>query len=175
MHRDPSPPIRPQTPEGYVHYDPTDPNHVRQVKKIHLHRPPHDSPQFPHYVCFVHDMNTHQHYIYGLMNDEGPHATPYGWPMEAKPFRDPIPHLDTTIDNAALRIFDARYARSLEVDTSLYAVRDHGALADVDKYHSHMLDYEDLLLRQAQVEQDLRKWHTAIAPIRWRLEDTQLC
>ena len=28
MHHDPTPPVRPQTPEGYVHYDLTDPNHV---------------------------------------------------------------------------------------------------------------------------------------------------
>ena len=28
MHRDPTPPIQPQTPEGYIHYDPSDPNHV---------------------------------------------------------------------------------------------------------------------------------------------------
>ena len=165
MHRDPSPPIRPQTPEGYVRYDPTDPNHARQVKKIHLHRSPHDSPQFPYYVHFVHDMTAHQHYVYRLMDDEGPHTTPYGWPMEAKPFQDPIPHLDTTIDNAALGIFDARYAKSLEVDASLYALRDYRALADVDKYRSHMLDYKDLLLQQAQVERDLCTWRTAIAPI----------
>ena len=28
MHHDPTPPLRPQTPEGYIHYDPTDPNHA---------------------------------------------------------------------------------------------------------------------------------------------------
>ena len=117
-HRDPTPPARPQTPEGYVHYDPSDPNHARYVQRIHLHREPYDTPQFPHYVCFEHDMGMHQHYAYGLMSDDGPRGIPYGWPLEAKPFTAPIPHLDTSVDNSALGIFDACYARSLEVDAS---------------------------------------------------------
>ena len=71
MVRDPTPPMRPQTPEGYVHYDPTDPNHLRYVRKIHLHREPYDTPQLPHYVRFEHDMGMHQHYAYGLMKDDG--------------------------------------------------------------------------------------------------------
>ena len=72
MVHDPTPPMRPQTPEGYVHYDPTDPNHLRYIRKIHLHREPYDTPQFPHYVHFEHDMGMHQHYAYGLMKDDGP-------------------------------------------------------------------------------------------------------
>ena len=99
--------VQPQTPEGYVWYDPTDPNHVRHVRKIHLHCAPHDIPQLPHYVCFMHDMGLHQHYVYSLMNDEEPPVTPCGWPLEVKPFNEPIPHLDTLLDNSALGIFNA--------------------------------------------------------------------
>lgn len=163
-----------QTPEGYVHYDPTDPNHVRHVRKIHLHHTPYNTPQLPHYVHFVHDMSSHQHYVYGLMNDEEPPATPYGWPLEAKLFRDPIPHLDASVDNSTLGIFNACYTKSLEVDASLYAVHDYGSLMDIDKYRTYMLDYEDLLTRQAQIEQDLHKWHTSITPIRQFLESSQI-
>ena len=172
-HHDPTPLAQPQTPEGYVHYDPTDPNHVRYVRKIHLHREPYDTPQFPHYVRFEHDMGMHQHYAYGLMQDDGPRGTPYGWPIEAKPFTAPIPHLDTSVDNTALGIFDARYVRSLEVDASLYALCDYGVLADVDKYRIKMLDYEDLLERQEAVTRDLRQWRDAITPIWRRLTDAQ--
>ena len=101
-------------------------------------------------------MGMHQHYAYGLMKDDGPRGTPYGWPIEAKSFTGPIPHLNTLVDNTSLGIFNARYTRSLEVDASLYAIRDYGVLADVDKYHIQMLDYKDLLARQAQMEKDLR-------------------
>ena len=175
MVRDPTPPMRPQTPEGYVHYDPADPNHVRYVRKIHLHREPYDTPQLPHYVRFEHDMGMHQHYAYGLMNDDGPQGTPYGWPIEAKVFTGPIPHLDVSIHNDSLGIFDARYAKSLEVDASLYAVRDYGVLADVDKYRIKMLDYEDLLTRQAQLDKDKQRWRDTITPIRKRLVASQAC
>ena len=173
MHRDPTPPTRPQTPEGYVHYDPSDPNHARYVQKIHVHREPYDTPQLPHYVRFEHDMGMHQHYAYGLMNDDGPRGIPYGWPLEAKPFTAPIPYLDTSVDNSSLGIFDARYTRSLEVDASLYAVCDFGVLADVDKYCIKMLDYEDLLGRQEALTRDLRQWRDAITPIRRRLTEAQ--
>ena len=173
MHRDPTPPTRPQTPEGYVHYDPSDPNHARYVQKIHIHREPYDTPQFPHYVRFEHDMGMHQHYAYGLMSDDGPRGIPYGWPIEAKPFTAPIPHLDASVDNSALGIFDARYTRSLEVDASLYAIRDFGVLADVDKYRIKMLDYEDLLGRQEALTRDLRQWRDTITPIRRRLTEAQ--
>ena len=107
----------------------------------------------------------HQHYAYGLMNDDEPRGTPYSWPIEAKPFTEPIPHLDVSVDNTALGIFDTCYAKSLEVDASLYAIRDFRVLADVDKYRVKMLDYEDLLTCQAQVEKDLRNWRNTITPI----------
>ena len=61
------------------------------------------------------------------------------------------------------------------MDASLYAVRDFGVLADVDKYRVKMLDYEDLLARQSQVEKDLRSWREAITPIQKRLVDSQAC
>ena len=171
----PSPPVpaRSQTPEGYTHYDPDDPNHVRHVRKIHLYCTPDDKPQLPHYVRFIHDMGLHQHYIYGLRDDAIPPTTPYGWKLEAAPYTGTIPHLDTTIDNAALGIFDACYARVLEVDAALYAVHDYGVLANVDMYCDRMLEYEELTAHQAQVDQELRKWHTAITPIRKRLTAAQ--
>ena len=117
----------------------------------------------------------HQHYAYGLMSNNGPWGTPYGWPIEAKPFTGPIPHLNITIDNSSLGIFDAHYAKSLEVDASLYAVQDYGVLAGVDKYHIKMLDYEDLLKHQAQVEKDLCGWRDTITPIRKHLVASQAC
>ena len=143
------------------------------IRKIHLHCKPYDTPQLPHYVRFEHDMGMHQHYTYGLMSDDGLWGTPYGWPIEAKPFMGPIPHLDASVDNTSLGIFDARYARSLEVDASLYAICDYGVLADVDKYRIKMLDYEDLLARQASVERDLRQWQEVITPIQKCLVSAQ--
>ena len=175
MVHDPTPPIWPQTLEGYVHYDPTNPNHVHYVRKIHLHREPYDTPQLPHYVRFEHDMGMHQHYAYGLMSNDRPQGTPYGWPIEAKPFTGPIPHLDVSVNNTSLGIFDTHYAKLLEVDASLYAVRDYGVLADVDKYHIKMLDYEDLLAHQAQVDKDLCSWRDTITPIQKCLVSSQAC
>ena len=105
MTHDPTPPRQPQAPEGYIRYDPTDPNHVHYVRKIHLHHEPYDTPQLPHYVHFEHNMGMHQHYTYSLMDDDEPRNTPYGWPIEAKPFLEPIPHLDVLVDNMALGIF----------------------------------------------------------------------
>ena len=120
-------------------------------------------------------MGMHQHYAYGLMSDDGPQGTPYGWPIEAKPFTEPIPHLNVSVDNTSLGIFNACYAKSLEVDTSLYTICDFGVLADVDKYRIKMLDYEDLLKCQAQVDKDLRGWRDTITPIRKRLVVSQAC
>ena len=120
-------------------------------------------------------MGMHQHYAYSLMNNDGPRGTPYGWPIKVKPFTEPIPHLNTSVDNTSLGIFDTCYTRSLEVDTSLYAVCDYRVLADVDKYCIKMLDYEDLLAHQAKVEKDLCKWCKAITPIRQCLVSSQAC
>ena len=171
----PSPPVpaRSQTPEGYARYDPGDPNHVRHVRKIHLYCTPDDKPQLPHYVRFIHDMGLHQHYVYGLRDDAIPPTTPYGWKLEAAPYTGTIPCLDATVDNAALGIFDACYARVLEVDATLYTVRDYGVFADIDMYHDHMLEYKELTACQAQVDRELCKWHTAITPIRERLTAAQ--
>ena len=175
MVSDPTPPIQPQVPEGYICYDPTDPNHSHYVRKIHLYCEPYNTPQFPHYIHFENDMGMHQHYTYSLMEDNRPQGTPYGWPIEAKPFTGPNSHLDISAENTSLGIFDTHYAKSLEVDASLYAVRNYGVLADVDKYHIKMLDYEDLLECQAAVEKDLCQWRKIITPIRKHLVLSQAC
>lgn len=156
---------RPQTPEGYTCYNPNDPNHVKYVTRIHLHREPYDAPQLPHYVKFTHNLGLNQHYVHGLMNNTTPPTTPYGWLLEAAPFTDPIPHLDTSVNNEALGIFDACYTKITEVDASLYVVHNYRVLANVDKYCALMLDYEDLLAGQAKVAQDLQDWRQQIHPI----------
>lgn len=56
------PPIHPQTPE--------------------------DTPQLPHYVCFIHNLGLNQHYVYGMSLDANLPTMPYGWSLEATPFMD---------------------------------------------------------------------------------------
>ena len=153
----------PSTPEGYVHFDPANPNHAKYARKIHLYRDPNNTPQFPHFIHFVHNLGLNQHYMLTLHDNAVPPTAPYGWTLEAAPFMGPFP-FPVYKNNEVLGIFDARYNKSRQVDVALYAICDYGLLAEVDKYRSQMLDYEDIVTCHNKVNKDLQDWHARITP-----------
>ena len=160
-------------PRGYAVYDPTNFNHTRYTQKIHLYKGEFpDVPVYPHYVKFEHHYDDNQHYAYGIRDDADPPEVAYGWPIEAAPFIGP--NLPTNgVDNEALGVFDASYDDSIKVDIAVYALKDYGVTADVDRYRGHMLDYDDLLARKRQLDKELIGWRSKYQPIRNRLVSAQ--
>ena len=103
-----------------------------------------------------------------MRDDADPPEIAYGWTIEAAPFLGPAVS-PNRIDNEQLGIFDIRSHSSIKVDIALYALGDYGVLADIDRYRSHMLDYDDLLARQRQLDKELAMWRAKSHPLRQRL------
>ena len=69
------------TPQGFSMFDRTIPNHHKYGQKIEM---PDATFCWPHYIQFVVDTATHNHYVYVTHDDL--HQVKYGWVLEAAPF-----------------------------------------------------------------------------------------
>ena len=54
------------TPAGFSMFNRTDPNHHRYGQKIDM---PDSTSRWPHYIQFIVDTTSHNHYIYATHND----------------------------------------------------------------------------------------------------------
>ena len=69
------------TPVGFTMFDQTIPNHHNYGQKIDM---PDSTSHWPHYIQFIVDTTTHNHYVYATCNDL--HRVKYSWVLEAAPF-----------------------------------------------------------------------------------------
>ena len=69
------------TPEGFSMFNRTNPNHHNYGQKIEM---PDGTQRWPHYIQFVIDTTTHNHYVYATRDDL--RRVKYGWVLEAAPF-----------------------------------------------------------------------------------------
>ena len=69
------------TPEGFSMFKRTIPNHHNYGQKIEM---PDSTQHWPHYIQFIVDTTTHNHYVYATRDDL--RRVKYGWVLEAAPF-----------------------------------------------------------------------------------------
>ena len=69
------------TPAGFSMFDRTIPNHHWYGQKIDM---PDSTSRWPHYIQFIIDTTTHNHYVYATCDDLC--RVKYSWVLEAAPF-----------------------------------------------------------------------------------------
>ena len=80
------------TPTGFSMFDRTDPNHHRYRQKIDM---PDSTSRWPHYIQFIVDTDSHNHYVYATHDDL--QRVKYSWVLEAAPFTGcTLPGVDET-------------------------------------------------------------------------------
>ena len=144
------------TPTGFSMFDRTDPNHHRYGQKIDM---PDSTSRWPHYIQFIVDTDSHNHYVYATRDDL--HRVKYGWVLETMPFTGCT---SPGVDETALQVLLGSEDQRLGVDITLNTINDKGVTADTDRLRE--LAMEDITLTRC--EQELADEHT-----RWRVRNVE--
>ena len=149
------------SPPGFSMFDRTIPNHHNYGQKIEM---PDATTRWPHYIQFIVDTNTHNHYVYATRDDL--HRVKYGWVLEAAPFIGcTSPQVDKTNLQALLGSEDQR----LGVDIALNTLNDKGVTADTDRLRELVLDDVVLTRREQELADERTRWRVKDAETRSRL------
>ena len=117
-------------------FDRTIPNHHNYGQKIEM---PDSTSCWPHYIQFIVNATTYNHYVYATRNDL--HRVKYGWVLEAAPFTGcMLPGVDET----NLQVLLGSEEQCLGVDIALNTINDKGVTADTDRLRE--LAIEDIVL-----------------------------
>ena len=115
--------------------------------------------RWPHYIQFIVDTTTHNHYVYATRNDL--QRVKYGWVLEAAPFTGcTLPGVDET----DLQILLGSEDQHLGIDIALNTINDKGVTADTDRLRE--LAMEDIVLTRR--EQELADERTS-----WRVRNAE--
>ena len=149
------------TPEGFSMFKRTIPNHHNYGQKIEM---PDGTQRWPHYIQFVVDTTTHNHYMYATCDDL--RRVKYGWVLEAAPF---IGCTSPEVDEANLQPLLGSEEQRLGVDITLNTINDKGVTADTDRLRE--LALEDLVLtrRERELADERTSWRVRNAETRGRL------
>ena len=149
------------TPEGFSMFNHTIPNHHNYGQKIEM---PDSTQRWPHYIQFVVDTTTHNHYMYATHDDL--RRVKYGWVLEAAPFIGcTAPEVDETNLQPLLGSEDQR----LGVDITLNTINDKGVTADTDRLRELALEDMVLTRRERELADDRTAWRVRNAETRGRL------
>ena len=124
------------TPAGFSMFDRTDPNHHRYGQKIDM---PDGTSRWPHYIQFIVDTDSHNHYVYATRDDL--RRAKYGWVLEAAPF---IGCTSPGVDESDLQVLLGSEDQRLGVDIALNTINDKGATADTDHLREAAMEDVDL-------------------------------
>ena len=130
------------TPQGFSMFDRTIPNHHNYGQKIKM---PDSTLRWPHYIQFVVDTTTHNHYVYATRDDL--HWVKYGWVLEAAPF---IGCMSPQVKETDLQILLGSEDQRLGVNIALNTINDKGVTADTDRLRE--LAMEDVVLTRHEQE-----------------------
>ena len=130
------------TPAGFSMFDQTIPNYHNYGQKIEM---PDSTSHWPHYIQFIVDTTTHNHYMYATHNDL--HWVKYGWVLEAAPFTGCT---SPGVDENDLQVLLGSEDQRLGVDIALNTINDKGVTADTDWLRE--LAVEDIVLTQCKQE-----------------------
>ena len=143
-------------PTGFSMFDRTDPNHHHYGQKIDM---PDSTSRWPHYIQFIVDTTSHNHYMYTTRDDL--RHVKYGWVLEAAPFTGCTP---PGVDKTDLQVLLGSEDQRLGVDIALNTINDKGVTADTDCLQE--LAMEDIVLTRR--EQELANEHTS-----WRVRNAE--
>ena len=149
------------TPAGFCMFDRTDPNHHRYGQKIDM---PDSTSRWPHYIQFIVDTDTHNHYVYATCDDL--RRAKYGWVLEAAPFTGCT---SPGVDEANLQELLGSEDQRLGVDIALNTVNDKGVTADVNHLREAAMEDVDLTRRKQELIDERTCWRARNAEIRSRL------
>jgi len=152
-------------PEGYAIYNRRLSNHRKYGEKIHLGN---DRHRYPHYIRFQHDYADHAHYVSALRRDSGTPATPWGWALEAMPYLGALP-APAEVNDHDLSLFAPNNAEEEAINIALYAIDDHGLVADVDRFRGLAEAQTRLRAEQEALDKKLATWRDQWGPVRSRL------
>ena len=149
------------TPAGFRMFDRTIPNHHRYGQKIDM---PDSTSRWPHYIQFIVDTTTHNHYMYATHDDL--RRVKYSWVLEAAPFTGCT---SPGVNEADLQVLLGSEDQRLGVDIALNTINDKGVTADTDCLRE--LAVEDVVLTRPEQElaDERTNWRVRNAETRARL------
>ena len=154
-------------PAGFSMFDRTDPNHHRYGQKIDM---PDSTSRWPHYIQFIVDTNSHNHYIYATRNDL--RCAKYGWVLEAAPF---IGCTSSVVNETNLQILLGSEDQRLGVDIALNTINDKGVTTDTDRLWEIAMEDVDLARHERELAEERTRWRVRNAEIRSRLVKARVC
>ena len=146
---------------GFSMFDRTDPNHHCYGQKIDM---PDGTSRWPHYIQFIVDTNSHNHYVYATRDDL--RRAKYGWVLEAAPF---IGCMSPGVDESDLQVLLGSEDQRLGVDIALNTINDKGVTADTDRLREAAMEDVDLTRREHELAAERTHWRVRNAEIRSRL------
>ena len=149
------------TPAGFSMFDRTDPNHHRYGQKIDM---PDSTSRWPHYIQFIVDTDTHNHYIYATRDDL--HRVKYSWVLEAAPFTGCT---SPGVNKTNLQVLLGSEDQCLGVDIALNTINDKGVTADTDRLREIAMEDVDLTMREHELADKRTCWRVRNAETRSRL------
>ena len=149
------------TPAGFSMFDRTDPNHHRYGQKIDM---PDGTSRWPHYIQFIVDTDSHNHYVYTTRDDL--RRAKYGWVLEAAPF---IGCTSPGVNESDLQILLGSEDQHLGVDIALNTINDKGVTADTDHLREAAMEDVDLTRREHELAAERTRWRVRNAEVQSRL------
>ena len=146
------------TPAGFSMFDRTDPNHHCYRQKIDM---PDSTSRWPHYIQFIVDTDSHNHYVYATCDDL--RRAKYGWVLEAAPFTGCT---SPGVDETNLQVLLGSEDQRLGVDIALNTINDKGVTADTDRLREIAMEDVDLTRREHELANERTRWRVRNAEIR---------
>ena len=146
------------TPAGFSMFNRTNPNHHRYGQKIDM---PNSTSRWPHYIQFIVDTTTHNHYIYATRDDL--HRVKYGWVLEAAPFTGCT---SPGVDEADLQALLGSEDQRLGVDIALNTINDKGVTTDTDRLRELAMEDVVLTRREQELADECTSWRVRNAETR---------
>ena len=156
------------TPEGFVVFDCTIPDHHRYGRKFVT---PDGTLRYPHYIKFAISHINHRHYVYGARDDINNARTTYGWPLQARAFIGPSPSGNHAVDPEVLVGDEEQQVR---VDIALLELQDKGVAADVDLYHQLVPQEESIRLHEVELKREKELWAICHQEVRDHLRHSRV-
>ena len=148
-------------PAGFSMFNRTDPNHHRYGQKIDM---PDSTSRWPHYIQFIVDTDSHNHYMYATRDDL--HRVKYGWVLEAAPFTGCT---SPGVNETDLQMLLGSENQCLGVDIALNTINDKGVTADTDRLRELAMEDVDLTRREQELADERTHWRVRNAKTRSRL------
>ena len=149
------------TPQGFSMFKRTIPNHHNYGQRIEM---PDSTHRWPHYIQFVVDTTTHNHYVYATHDNL--HRVKYGWVLEAAPF---IGCTIPDVNEANLQPLLGSEEQRLGVDIALNTINDKGVTADMDRLRELALEDMVLTRHECELADERMSWRVKDAETRSRL------